>query len=171
MLSIFMLPRRHAQTNLRGIHVHVPPLLFVSSPRDLNQGRTKVTPHFRGPTHRHCVVTAALVAIHIRRLVAAVTQQPSRARTCIGAYCICIKRSDGTIMYTLYTYTTCLGDHMCSTVWCSFFRRCPTITGKRLPCRAFASVVTQPRQPTMWFHKRKLLLRVPVPTKVTPIME
>ena len=36
------------------------------------------------------MVTAAPVAIHMRRLVATVTVHPLRARACIGIYCIWI---------------------------------------------------------------------------------
>ena len=58
---------------------HVPPPLIAHFPIVRDRGRRKVAPLLSGPICRHCVVTAAPVAIHMLRLVTAVTVQPSRA--------------------------------------------------------------------------------------------
>ena len=58
---------------------HVPSPLIAHFPRVRDRGRTKVTPLLSRPICRHCVVTAAPVAIYMLPLVTAVTVQPSRA--------------------------------------------------------------------------------------------
>ena len=99
--------------------VHVPPLFF-SFPRGRNRGRTRATPPLSGAIRRHCVVTAAPgCGSHATT---------GRWRHCTAIACPdmyrCLlylhHRSDGTLF--VYSYTICVGDHMCSTVWCSFFR-------------------------------------------------
>ena len=69
--------------------MHMCPRLCFFSKRKQSKPK-KVTPTFSGPINRHCVVTAALVATYMQRLVVAITPQPLRSQTCIGTYCICI---------------------------------------------------------------------------------
>ena len=67
-----------------------------------------MTPPLSGPICGHSVVTAAPVAIHVRRLVATVTVHPLRARACIGTYCIWI--IDQTVHSDVYNHKIWLGD-------------------------------------------------------------
>ena len=89
---------------------HVPPPLTDHLLRVRDQGRTKVTPPLSGPICRHCVVTAAPVAINMRRLVTAVTVQPSRAQACICTYSTCI--IDQTALICIYPHHLSHGSHV-----------------------------------------------------------
>ena len=136
---------------------HERPPIVVFFPTSRNRGKTKMTPPLNSLICRHCVVTAAPVAIHMRPFVAAsLYRHPEPGHVSVPtAFASYISHH-----HYVYDCTVCVGDRMCSTSYGSLLRPASNQGGKTFP-RSSVRVGRDFTAIVMLLHKPRRSLGTP----------